>query len=130
MTEVSTDTFLLYVEDEIMLQSNMIMVLEEAGFTLLVASTGAEGLDYLESDRKFRIRGLITDVNLGRGPTGWNIARRARLLRANMPVVYASSVDEDDWMVNGVPLSRLINKPYRPSHVVNAVSALLRASAH
>ena len=129
MTTDSVATLLLYVEDEKIIQSSMIAVLEEAGFELLVASSGEEGLDYLETEKKGRIRGLITDVDLGRGPTGWNVARRARLLMARMPVVYASSVDEDDWLVNGVPLSKLVSKPYRPSQVVSAVSSLLMPSA-
>lgn len=117
-------TVLLYVEDQPGIQSTMVPVLEDAGFALLVASSGTEALDILETE-KGPIDAVMTDVNLGRGPTGWNVARRARRRAASMPILYASSASADEWMVDGVPFSKLVAKPFRPSQVVEVIAALL-----
>ena len=104
---------LLYVEDDKAIQKPVIAVLIDGGFDVLAADRGAEALDCLASELG-PIDGVIKDVALGRGPTGWNVARRARLRTATMPVVYASAASKDEWMANGVPLSKLLMKPFRP----------------
>lgn len=116
----------LYVEDDILIQNWIVSVLEEAGFDLLIASDGAEALEILSSEDR-SIDGVVTDVDLGRGPTGWNVARSARLRSASMPIIYASSSAEAEWMVNGVPFSRLVRKPYDSAHIVSAMCSLLAA---
>ncbi len=124
MTDQISVPVLLYVEDEPVIRLVMTGVLEEAGFELIVASNGEQALDILAAEYD-RIDGLVTDVDLGRGPTGWMIARRARTLIARIPVLYASSVSQLDWLTNGVPLSRLVAKPYRPSRIIDMIRSLL-----
>lgn len=126
MTDQISTPLMLYVEDEAIIQLMMKDILEDAGFELIIASNGEEALDILEAE-KSRITALVTDVNLGTGPTGWNVARRARMLIPRIPVLYASSASEHDWMMYGVPLSRRLSKPFRASRVVETVSALLEA---
>ena len=121
-------TVLLYVEDDKAIQKPVIAVLNEAGFDVITADNGGDALDCLATE-KGQIDGVVTDVNLGRGPTGWNVARRARLRTSTMPVVYTSAAKEDEWMANGVPLSKLLVKPFRPTQLVAAISTLLEASA-
>jgi len=124
MTDQVSAPVLLYVEDEAIIQLMMKTILEDAGFELIVAGNGEEALDLLETEKR-RITALVTDVNLGTGPTGWNVARRARMLIPRIPVIYASSASEHDWMMYGVPLSRLLSKPFRPSMVVETVATFL-----
>jgi hypothetical protein len=69
----------------------------------------------------------VTDVNLGPAPNGWEIGRRARELNPRMPVVYMTGDSGDQWDVQGVPDSLMIQKPLAPSQVVSAVSSLLAA---
>jgi DNA-binding response OmpR family regulator len=115
---------LLYVEDEMLIQSATIPILEDAGFEVLTAHNGAEALNIIATESG-SIDGLVTDVNLGLGPNGWNVARCARERMAQMPVVYASSVGEDEWMARGVPLSQLVKKPYKASRIAGAMSKLI-----
>jgi len=113
MTDTMATAMLLYVEDELITQENVATVLREAGFTVTVASRGAEALNLLEKAEE-PFRGLITDVDLGRGPDGWDIARRGRELLDAMAVVYISGASQQDWTSKGVPASVMIAKPCAP----------------
>jgi DNA-binding response OmpR family regulator len=71
-------------------------------------------------------RALVTDVNLSPGKlTGWDVAKRARELHAEMPVVYMTGAGSHDWPSRGVPNSVLVPKPFAPAQIVTAVSQLL-----
>ena len=128
MTGTMATAMLLYVEDELIIQENVATVLREAGFSVTVASRGAEALNLLETSAE-PFRGLVTDINLGRGPDGWEIARRGRELLETMAVVYVSGASQLDWTSKGVPESVMIAKPCAPVQIVVAVSALLNAAA-
>jgi DNA-binding response OmpR family regulator len=127
MTDTIDAALLLYVEDELITQACVADTLREAGFALTVASSGAEALSLLVPGAE-RFRGLVTDIDLGKGPNGWEIARRARALLDAIPVVYVSHVSQSDWFSKGVPESVMIVKPCAPMQIVVAVSALLNAT--
>ena len=126
MTEIVTP-LLLYVEDELLVQAVVITGLEEAGFTLVVARNGEEALQLL-SDKGSELRGLVTDINLGPGIDGWEIAREARKSTSGLPVVYLSAASEHEWTSQGVPGSTMIAKPFAIAQVVVAISSLLTVS--
>lgn len=122
-------TILLYVEDEILIQISTKSVLEDAGFEVLTAANGKQALEIIE-DEAGHIDGLVTDVNLGPGLNGWNVARYARERLANIPVIYASCAGEDEWMARGVPLSELVSKPFGNFRLAGAVSKLMASAGH
>ena len=115
---------LLYVEDEAITQDLVEASLREAGFDVLLASNGAQALKRLETSNG-ALRGLITDINLGDGPDGWEVAARARELTSGLPVVYVSGASEGEWTSRGVPQSVMIAKPFAPAQIVVAISSLL-----
>ncbi len=115
---------LLYVEDEIITQDLVETSLREAGFEVLTASDGSQALDLLENSDG-ALRGLITDIDLGDGPDGWDVARKARERTGGLPVVYVSGASEGDWTSRGVPNSVMIAKPFAPAQIVVAISSLL-----
>lgn len=119
---------LLYVEDEAITQDLVEASLREAGFDVLTASDGAEALALLQ-DANDALRGLITDVDLGDGPDGWDVARTARELSSGLAVVYVSGASDSDWASRGVPNSVMIAKPFAPAQVVVAISSLLTTVA-
>ena len=114
---------LLYVEDEAITQDLVEASLREAGFDVLLASSGTEALKLLGPPNG--LRGLITDINLGDGPDGWEVAARARELTSGLPVVYVSGASEGEWTSRGVPQSVMIAKPFAPAQIVVAISSLL-----
>jgi DNA-binding response OmpR family regulator len=117
----------LVVEDELLLQEVIGPPLEDAGFAVLFASNGDDAVGMLEVDAS-SVRALVTDVDLGRHPTGWDVARRAREIRPEIAVVYMTGGRAEEWHANGVPKSILITKPFAPAQVVTAVSQLLNTT--
>jgi DNA-binding response OmpR family regulator len=124
MTVDQPTATVLYVEDEVLLQDLVETALREAGFDVTVTTTGAAALKALE-DNVEAFRGLVTDINLGKGPDGWAIAKRARELRPDVPVVYVSGASDHEWTSKGVPHSVMIAKPFAAAQVVVAISSLL-----
>jgi CheY-like chemotaxis protein len=113
------------VEDEAVLQVLLATELKDAGYAVVCASSGEEGLAILE-ERASEVRALVTDIRLSRkGLTGWDIAHRARELNPNIPVVYVSGDSSSDWSANGVPKSVMITKPFVGAQVITAISQLL-----
>lgn len=115
---------LLLVEDEALLLLNVEETLKEAGFGALTASDGNMAMKEIEEDCT-RFSAVITDVDLGNGPSGWEIARRARQLKPSIPVIYMSGASHADWAAEGVPKSIMLTKPFAPSQLVTAVASLI-----
>ena len=118
---------LLYVEDEVLIQIAVIEGLEEAGYSVVVAKSGAQALSLI-AEHKTELRGIVTDINLGIGIDGWEVARTAREAIGGLPVVYVSAVSQQDWTSLGVPGSVMIAKPFATAQVVVAISSLMTAS--
>jgi CheY-like chemotaxis protein len=127
MTTDQAAPLLLYVEDEPLIQDSLVHDLEEAGFAVVAVGGGGEALGVLEAQSE-ELCGLISDINLGEGPDGWEVARRARELKSGLPVVYVSAASEHEWSSQGVPASVMIAKPCVSAQVVVAVSSLLVVS--
>ena len=119
----------LVVEDEQLLREMVEPALADAGYSVLLAHNGSEALKYLEEreSEEAALRALVTDVQLGPGPSGWEIAKRARELHPEIPVVYVTGAAAAEWSSKGVPNSLIIQKPFAPAQVVTAVSQLLNA---
>lgn len=127
MASGSAAPILLYVEDEPITQDLVEAALREAGFEVLTASDGHEALAQLGAKSEV-LRGLITDINLGDCPDGWEVARNARESINGLAVVYVSGASEHEWTAKGVPNSLMIAKPFAPAQIVVAISSLLVAS--
>lgn len=117
---------ILLVEDEAGIQTLLEEALKEAGFEATIGLTGRQAITMLESPEG-DYRALVTDLHLGDDPTttGWDVARHARELQPDMPVVYLTDGGADEWTSHGVPNSMLVKKPFAPAQVITAVSQLL-----
>jgi DNA-binding response OmpR family regulator len=118
---------IIVVEDDELVSMTLSETLEEAGFMPEQAKTGKEALALLEA-RHEDIRGIVTDIELGKGANGWDVARRARELIPQVPVVYMSGTHESEWTSHGVPSSTFVGKPFAPMQIVTALSLLLNVS--
>jgi len=82
--------------------------LEEGGFTVVEAATAGQAIAMLQ-DEGASYRALLTDVNLGsRHLTGWEVARAAREINQDVPVVDMTGDSGNEWAAKGVP--------QRPAH--------------
>jgi len=115
---------LLYVEDEVLIQVEVIEGLEAAGYRVVAAESGAQALTML-AEHNAELRGVMTDFNLGSGIDGWEVARRAREAIGGLPVVYLSAASHEKWTSRGVPGSVMIAKPFAMAQVVVAISSLM-----
>lgn len=115
---------ILVVEDDFLIQDLVQGALSEGGFESEVASSGEEAVTLLQGDEN-NYRALVTDIHLQGALTGWDIAKRARELNPDMPVIYMTGAGADQWPSHGVPNSLLLQKPFAPAQVVTAVSQLL-----
>jgi CheY-like chemotaxis protein len=99
--------------------------LVDGGFTVAQASTTAEALAMLEAPGA-AYRALVTDINLEAGQnTGWEIAKRAREINPDLPIVYMTGKSGHEWASLGVPNSLMLAKPFAPAQLITAVSQLI-----
>jgi CheY-like chemotaxis protein len=115
----------LVVDDEQLVCDLVQTALEDAGFEVLAAGSFKAALAELERDAGNNLLGLVTDVNLGGARTGWDLAHRARELRAGIPVVYVTGDSAHEWTAKGVPQSVVITKPFALAQVVVALAGLV-----
>jgi len=125
---VETQLLILVVEDDQLVQSVVEDCLSDGGFEAVIASSGDNAVELLDAAQG-KYRALVTDINLSPSEIdGWDVARHAREIDPNFPVVYMSGKDADDWASKGVPNSIMLAKPFAPAQLVTAVSQLLNAS--
>ncbi len=116
----------LLVEDEYLISQWVAESLAEQGFAVCTATNGMDALKCLAS---VPVDILFTDINLAGGMDGTVLARRARELLPDLPVVYASGrVNTLDPQVR-VPSSTFVPKPYIPSLIGRVLANAVKSAA-
>jgi len=119
-----TDSAVLVVEDETMILLDLESGLEEAGFKVVGVGSSAEALETFDADPA-SYKALISDIRLGQGKSGWEVARHLRQANPTLPVVYISGDSAIHWGAEGVPESVMITKPFVMAQIITALSTLL-----
>ena len=122
---MSDATAILYVEDEPLIRELVAMILQDGWFKALIMPNGAAALHALEANAA-SICIVITDINLGIPPDGWEVARCARTLNNSVPVIYVSGDSTHEWTSKGVSNSVMIRKPFNDTQIMDAISSLLK----
>ncbi|MDX3930199.1 MAG: response regulator [Shinella sp.] len=115
---------ILLAEDETLLLIDYEHALSEAGFDVVTVPSGKNAIKLLTT-AELPVHGLVTDIRFGELPDGWDVARVAREVDPEMPVVYVSGDSAPDWASKGVPNSIMIEKPFAIAQLVTAISQLL-----
>ncbi len=124
-TEVQPIRVLL-VEDEFLISEWVTESLEEQGFAVHAVANAADALRHLD---EALVDVLFTDINLPGGVDGITLARRARELLPQLPVVYASGgVNVLDPQVR-VPRSTFVPKPYIPALIGRVLANAVKERA-
>lgn len=118
---------ILVVEDDQLIQGVVEEALTEGGFEPAIAASGEEAVTLLMGD-KGKYRALVTDINLHGKMGGWEVAKRAREIDPEFPIVYMTGASADEYGAQGVPNSVLLTKPFAPAQLVTAISQLLNSS--
>jgi CheY-like chemotaxis protein len=120
------EPIILIIEDEEPMQAIVEDVLIEGGFAPAFAPSGEEAVTLLKG-RLINYRALVTDIHLKGRIDGWEVARLAREINPDFPIVYITGGSADKWPSRGVPNSILLAKPFAPAQLITAVSNLLNA---
>ncbi|MGE8150023.1 response regulator [Pseudomonas vancouverensis] len=99
---------ILVVEDDAIVRMLIVDVLEELAFDVLEADGSEQALAHLNNDSQ-HVDMMMTDVGLP-GMDGRELAQQARVLRPELPVLFASGYAENidvpaDMHVIGKPFS-------------------------
>lgn len=114
----------LLVEDNAALRAMSQAMLAAAGYGVRVAADADEAL--LRLDRE-PTSALVTDINLGVGADGFDLARLARVANPGLPVVYVSARCAHRFPSDGVIGSAFVAKPIAPWELLQALNRALEA---
>jgi CheY-like chemotaxis protein len=120
-----TETILL-VEDETTLRVLTRATLEKAGYTVLEAADGVEGLRLWEQNQA-RLQLLLTDVVMPGGMSGRELARHIRNYQPQLRVLLTSGYNTEMAGLEFVPAhgEGFILKPFSPQQLLGKVRQLL-----
>ena len=122
---VTAAHLLLLVDDDPVILDLLDGSLTDAGFEVVIAGRGAHALAEINANGA-RFSAIITDIRLDPlGSDGWEIARRARELAPDIPVVYISGGCAFEWPLKGVSNSVMITKPFVVGQLMHTVNLLL-----
>ncbi len=116
----------LVVEDEPEVRGIAVAFMRALGHDTRVADTGEAALALLRADASIEL--LFTDVVLGSGINGIELAREARLLRPGLPVLLTSGYERTGEDIDD-PQLPLLRKPYRREALAEALDRLFERDA-
>lgn len=125
---VKAPSCILVVDDLDDVRDTAVAVLEAAGYAVLAAGSAEAALALLGAQPEPHL--LFTDVVLGSGLNGFELAQRAVRLRPRLKIIYATGYA---WNLGeqyeALPGSRMLQKPYRAVELLRDVDALLEQPA-
>lgn len=118
---------ILFVDDNFICSLENCENLREQGFSVLPAYNALAALEHIK--RHPNLTALVTDIDLGPGDDGFDVARWARGAYPGLPVVYISGTAGARHAAEGVCGSEFVAKPFNPQQVVDALSRVMHAKA-
>jgi signal transduction histidine kinase/DNA-binding response OmpR family regulator len=113
----------LLVDDHAGIRMLVVRILSEHGHTVVPVESAEQALDILRV-QTFDV--LLTDVGLGEGMNGWQLATEARASWPQMHVIlgtgWAAGIDPEAARALGIV--EIIAKPYRVAELTRAIDAL------
>lgn len=119
---------ILAVDDEVLVLELIQSALEDGGYEVRSAVHPDEAFALLDQPESRELAGLVTDINLRAGRSGWDVAARAREINPHLPVVYVTGDSAHEWPSKGVPHSVVVTKPFAASQIVVALASLANRS--
>jgi signal transduction histidine kinase/CheY-like chemotaxis protein len=111
---------LLFVDDDYLINLSTASLLEDLGYTVITAMSGADALSVLQQGKSIDL--LITDYAMP-GMTGLELAAEARRLRPQLPILLATGY-ADLPAQSELELPRL-SKPYQQRQLAAQIATLL-----
>ncbi len=122
MTEDSRHGTILVVDDNLDIRTLAQRFLELAGYTVITASDGEEGLCFYQQHQSSIVL-LLTDVKMPK-VNGFELADHVHAMDSRLPVLLMSGDVRCDYRD-----LECLAKPFRPTELMEAVSRTLYATA-
>jgi CheY-like chemotaxis protein len=110
----------LLVEDDCVINADICGVLEDFGIFVTSVFSANAAIEIIESGEYLKV--LLTDIDLGAGLNGFDVAHHARRCYPKLPVVFVSGTMGSRHAAEGVAGSVFVAKPFHPSHIREAIS--------
>jgi CheY-like chemotaxis protein len=110
---------ILFVEDNRLSSMISCAVLRDAGYDVIEAFNAMEAAAII--DGRPMLAALVTDIDLGPGEDGFDVARRTRAAYPDLPVVFVSAAAGARVLREGVDPNEFIAKPYHPQRLIDAL---------
>lgn len=114
----------LIVDDEPAILEIIQDALSARGLQVKAAETDVDALALLEREAK-ELSLLVTDINLGQGVTGFDLARKARTLNPGLTVVFITG-NPQKFDRFGVEGALLIEKPFAADEFAQKIVPLVK----
>lgn len=108
----------LLVEDNVLVNLEVSEFLREQGIHVVQAYCASAAFETIA--RHEHLSALVTDIDLGPGPDGFEVARRARAGYPGLSVVFISGTAASRHEAEGVDGSVFIRKPFDSQAIVEA----------
>ncbi|WP_372786928.1 response regulator [Phenylobacterium sp.] len=118
---------ILLIEDDFILNCDTREALEEIGYCVQSVYCAEAAFEALNRHRY--LGALVTDIDLGPGPDGFDVAERARVAYPHLAVVFVSGTAAGSHAARGVPRSEFLAKPFRPHQLAAALARVIRLEA-
>lgn len=114
------------VEDDVILQALARKVLVRAGYEVVLAGTGPDGVEAALSGAADL---MLLDLRLP-GIDGWEVARQVRAARSSMPILACSAnmMPGDKERAREAGADAFLGKPYSPTELLEAVGRFVTPS--
>ena len=106
---------ILLVEDDYVINVDMCGVLEELGLFVTSVHTAHDAVAEIDSHHCFEA--LLTDIDLGVGLNGFDVARHGREHYPHLAVVFVSGTMAARHAADGVARSVFVAKPFHPRDI-------------
>ena len=116
---------LIVVEDDDGVRVLVKELLLDRGYNVITAQTGAEGLDRIRREPLLSL--VITDIRMP-GIDGWELARRATELRADIKILYITGYPGEQ-RPDDAPPGPLLRKPWRAGEFYKCLEQLIGSHA-
>jgi CheY-like chemotaxis protein len=124
--EGAGEASILVVDDDTDVRVTTALLLRRMGYRVTEAAGAGEALIALELDDTIQL--LLTDVVMPE-VSGVELARKAMILRPDLPIVYFSGYADPEAIVGAIPLARMLRKPFRPAELVALIETALAEGA-
>lgn len=111
------------VEDDEDVREFAVRVLRESGYRVLEAVNAGVALILLEQDLPIEV--LFTDIVMPGEPDGVGLAERAKAIRPDLRVLYATGFAGASRLAENAVYGKVLSKPYRPQQLASEVERLL-----